>query len=60
MLGESCGLIGGYTQIKIHIPSDDEIRGVISTLNDSCRLRSFQEVMPSMNDIFIRAVENRL
>ena len=60
MLGESCGLIGGYTQIKIHIPSDDDIRGVISTLNDSCRLRSFQEVMPSMNDIFIRAVENRL
>ena len=60
MLGESCGLIGGYTQIKIHIPSDDDIRGVISTLNDNCRLRSFQEVMPSMNDIFIRAVENRL
>lgn len=60
ILGESSGLIGGYTQLKMHIPSDDDIRGVIATLNDNCRLRSFQEVMPSMNDIFIRAVEGRL
>lgn len=60
ILGESSGLIGGYTQLKIHIPSDDDIRGVIAALNDNCRLRSFQEVMPSMNDIFIRAVEGRL
>lgn len=59
-LGESHGLVGGYRETKIHVPKDEDLRGVIATLNDSCELRSLQEVMPSMNDIFIRAVNGTL
>jgi len=60
LIGDSEGLIGGYTQQKIHITSDDDIRPVIGALNESVNLRSFQEIIPSMNDIFIRAVNGTL
>ena len=60
LIGESEGVIGGYTQQKIHIANDDDVRPIIGVLNDCCRLRSFQEIMPSMNDIFIRAVNGTL
>lgn len=59
-VGEAEGLIGGFTSQKIHIEEDDDVRDIIARLNGSCRLRSFQEVMPSMNDIFIRAVNGTL
>lgn len=59
-VGEAEGLIGGFTSQKIHIEKDDSVRDIIAGLNGSCRLRSFQEVMPSMNDIFIRAVNGAL
>ena len=59
-LGTSEGIVGGYTRTKIHIPNDNDIREVIARLNDSCSLRSLQEMMPSMNDIFIRAVNGTL
>ena len=59
-LGASEGIVGGYTRTKIHIPNDNDIREVIARLNDSCSLRSLQEMMPSMNDIFIRAVNGTL
>lgn len=60
IIGESRGLVGGYTATKIHIPRNEDIREVIARLNDRCELRSLQEMMPSMNDIFIRAVNNTL
>ncbi len=60
LIGESEGLIGGYTQQKIHIAQDSDIRPVIGALNDNVNLRSFQEIIPSMNDIFIRAVNGTL
>jgi ABC-2 type transport system ATP-binding protein len=59
-IGPSTGVVGGYRSTKIHIPKDDDIRSVIARLNDSCELRSITEVMPSMNDIFIRAVNGAL
>lgn len=59
-IGESEGLIGGFTQQKIHISRDEDVRDVIALLNNGCRLRSFQEMIPSMNDIFIRAVNGTL
>lgn len=59
-IGQSEGIIGGFTQQKIHVQSDDDVRDVIALLNGSSRLRSFQEVIPSMNDIFIRAVNGTL
>ena len=60
VMGDSRGVVGGYTVSKIHIKSDDNIRPVIAALNDRCELRSLSEVVPSMNDIFIRAVNGTL
>ena len=33
---------------------------IVAAVNDAVNLRSFNEVIPSMNDIFIRAVEGKL
>ena len=60
ILGESRGVVGGYTATKIHIARNEDVHDVIAHLNDSCQLRSLQEIMPSMNDIFIRAVNGTL
>lgn len=60
LLGQSEGIVGGYTRSKIHIPKNEDVREVIARLNDLCALRSINEVMPSMNDIFIRAVNGTL
>ena len=57
---ESRGTVGGYTQTRIHIPNDEDVRGVIAALNARCNLRSLNEVIPSMNDIFIRTVNGTL
>lgn len=59
-LGESHGVVGGYRETKIHIHRDEDLRSVIAALNESCELRSLREMMPSMNDIFIRAVNGTL
>ncbi len=60
ILGESRGVVGGYNETKIHIPKDEDIREVVARLNDNCSLRSLHEMMPTMNDIFIRAVNGTL
>ena len=60
ILGESRGVVGGYTATKIHIARNEDVHDVIAHLNDRCHLRSLQEIMPSMNDIFIRAVNGTL
>jgi ABC-2 type transport system ATP-binding protein len=48
------------SSLKIHIPKDEDIQSIISLINDTTSLRSFREVIPSMNDIFIRAVAGEL
>ena len=50
----------GFNRMKIHIATDGEVRGVIAKANESVEIRSFSEVIPSMNDIFIRAVNGNL
>ncbi|MBR2638625.1 MAG: ATP-binding cassette domain-containing protein [Bacteroidaceae bacterium] len=50
----------GFNKVKIHIASDSEVRNVIAAANDKVEIRSFSEVIPSMNDIFIRAVNGNL
>ena len=60
MVGESRGVVGGYRETKIYVPKDEDLKATIASLNDSCGLRSLKEVMPSMNDIFIRAVNGTL
>ena len=59
-VGQSVGVVGGFRQTKIHIAEDRDIRAVIASLNERCELRALREVMPSMNDIFIRAVNGTL
>jgi ABC-2 type transport system ATP-binding protein len=60
LLGQSKGIVGGYRESKIHIPKDEDIKVVIERLNDKCDLRSINEIIPSINDIFIRAVNGTL
>jgi ABC-2 type transport system ATP-binding protein len=49
--------ISGLTSAKIHIEHNDDVRSVIAAVNEAVELRSFTEIIPSMNNIFIRAVE---
>ncbi len=49
-----------YSKAKLHIPNSEQVRPTIAALNAAIELRSFEEVIPSMNDIFIRAVSGEL
>ena len=51
---------GIYETLKIHVPSAEGVREVIARANEAVELRSFTEIIPSMNDIFIRAVNGNL
>lgn len=44
--------------VKLHIPTDSDIRPIVSLINEAVELRSFREIIPSMNDVFIQAVAN--
>lgn len=59
-ISESRGMVRGFVQSRIHIPKDEDVKLVIAALNESCGLRSLNEVIPSMNDIFIRAVNGSI
>lgn len=49
-----------YRSLKLHVERDEEVRQVIAAVNEAVELRSFREIIPSMNDIFIRAVAGTL
>ena len=51
---------GGFSYLKLHIERNEDIRSVVALINDMVELRQFTEEVPSMNDIFIRAVEGKL
>ncbi len=53
---ESGDSLSGYAQTTIQIDRDEDVRPVIALINEAVELRSFEEVIPSMNDIFIRTV----
>ena len=65
-LADRCEILEGaaeeslYRTLKLHVEHDDEVRGVIAAVNEAVELRSFREIIPSMNDIFIRAVNGTL
>ena len=42
--------------LRLRVARDEEVRAVIAAANEAVELRSFREIIPSMNDIFIRAV----
>ena len=50
----------GFSSLKIHIERNEDIRSIISLINDTVEIRQFTETIPSMNDIFIRAVNGTL
>ena len=50
----------GYSTLKVHIPHDEDVRAVVAAINEAVELRQFTEMIPSMNDIFIRAVNGTL
>ena len=49
-----------YICSRIRLKNGVTVRESISAANEAVDLRSFKEVIPSMNDIFIRAVEGTL
>lgn len=49
-----------YQTLKLHVADDSQVRTVIAAVNEAVELRSFREIIPSMNDIFIRAVNGQL
>ena len=48
-----------YNSMRIRINDGVSVRECIARANEAVELRSFKEVIPSMNDIFIRAVEGK-
>ncbi len=46
--------------LRIRVPADASVRGLIALMNDAVELRSFREIIPGMNDIFIKAVAGEL
>ncbi len=51
---------GELDRVKLHIGAEHSVRDIIAVANDIVEIRSFQEMIPSMNDIFIRAVAGKL
>ena len=60
MLGTTAVADSPYTCSRIRIKDAASVRESIAIANEAVELRSWSEVIPSMNDIFIRAVEGTL
>ena len=48
----------GYSTLKLHIPRNEDLRAVVALVNETVEMRQFTEIVPSMNDIFIRACQH--
>ena len=65
-LADRCEILDGaeeqsvYRTLRLRVAEDSGVRGVVAAANEAVDLRSFREVIPSMNDIFIRAVGGTL
>ena len=51
---------GGLSELKFRLSEGATMHDAIHTANEAVEIRSLEEVIPSMNDIFIRAVEGTL
>ena len=60
MLGTTTVADTPYTSTRIRLKDGATVRESITAANEAVELRSFKEVIPSMNEIFIRAVEGTL
>ena len=59
-VGEFSGESSPYRTLRLHVGQPERVREVIASVNETVDLRSFRELIPSMNDIFIRAVNGTL
>ena len=50
----------GYSTLTVHIPRNEDLRAVVALVTESVEMRQFTEIVPSMNDIFIRACQSGL
>ena len=57
---ESNERVTGLHTLKLHAKDEGQIREVVGLINQTVELRSFTEMIPSMNDLFIRAVKGNL
>lgn len=48
-----------FNSLKLHMPSGGDIRKLVAEVNDMVEIHSFREIIPSMNDIFIKAVAGK-
>lgn len=46
--------------LNVQLESHDQVRDLVSKINSHVEIRNFSEVIPSMNDIFIKAVGGKL
>ena len=60
MILEGTESVTGYNTLKLCVKEDAAVRHMIAVANETVELRSFRELIPSMNDIFIRAVNGSL
>ena len=51
---------GRLLTMRLQLPWADSVRSALSLLNERVEIRGFEEIIPSMNDIFIRAVGGEL
>ena len=51
---------GRLLTMRLRLPSADSVRSALSLLNERVEIRGLEEIIPSMNDIFIRAVGGEL
>ena len=49
-----------YRTVRLRLETPQEIREALGAINSLVDIRNFTEVIPDMNDIFIRAVNGRL
>lgn len=60
ILGETEPADTHYRTMRLRLKPEATVRETVTAVNETVELRSFGEVMPSMNEIFIRAVEGTL
>ncbi len=60
ILGETEPADTPYCTMRLRLKPEATVRETVTAVNETVELRSFGEVMPSMNEIFIRAVEGTL
>ncbi|MDY3978522.1 MAG: ABC transporter ATP-binding protein [Tidjanibacter sp.] len=53
-------MVASYNSLRLHIDDDAEVKNIIALINNTVEIRSFREIIPSMNDIFIKAVAGKL